>query len=547
MKRIILLLTALLVVSASCRKKQPAISADPWADYRKAYELIGAHKDSAFLHFNRLAESSGDKQQVALAYYNMALIQSDAGDHYGAQESLTLSLKSLDERRQADRDYLSIDFNELGVACFNLREYTRALYYYQQALHYVDDKSQIPYILNNRGNAYQKLGDYKRALESYKQVVRSADKKGTIYARALTNLATTEWLRNPRYNAAPELWRALEIRKREKDGWGENSSYAHLSDFYAGRRPDSALWYALKMSEVARSLKSPDDELEAAQKLILLSRPIDIRPHFLRYQALSDSLSAARKSAKNQFALIRYDAEKNKADNLTLQKDNTEKKYEITKQYILLVLVLLALIGAVLWYRNAMRASRLRTSKKVHDVVANGLYRMMSEVENREQVDKEHLLDQIEVLYEQSRDISYDKPRLPDQDFPKKMEVLISSFSTLDTKVAIVGNDEGFWERIGAQVRYELEQVLQELMVNMKKHSRAGDVLVKFEEQGDLRHISYTDDGIGFSGEVRHQNGLTSTGNRIKAIHGKIIFDGEAGKGLRVRISFPIAKTDRYV
>jgi signal transduction histidine kinase len=509
--------------------------------------LIGAHKDSAFLHFNRLAESSGDKQQVALAYYNMALIQSDAGDHYGAQESLTLSLKSLDERRQADRDYLSIDFNELGVACFNLREYTRALYYYQQALHYVDDKSQIPYILNNRGNAYQKLGDYKRALESYKQVVRSADKKGTIYARALTNLATTEWLRNPRYNAAPELWRALEIRKREKDGWGENSSYAHLSDFYAGRRPDSALWYALKMSEVARSLKSPDDELEAAQKLILLSRPIDIRPHFLRYQALSDSLSAARKSAKNQFALIRYDAEKNKADNLTLQKDNTEKKYEITKQYILLVLVLLALIGAVLWYRNAMRASRLRTSKKVHDVVANGLYRMMSEVENREQVDKEHLLDQIEVLYEQSRDISYDKPRLPDQDFPKKMEVLISSFSTLDTKVAIVGNDEGFWERIGAQVRYELEQVLQELMVNMKKHSRAGDVLVKFEEQGDLRHISYTDDGIGFSGEVRHQNGLTSTGNRIKAIHGKIIFDGEAGKGLRVRISFPIAKTDRYV
>jgi tetratricopeptide (TPR) repeat protein len=541
LKRIILLLTALLVVTASCRKKQPAISADPWAAYRKAFQFITTHKDSAFLHFNRLAESSRDQQQVALAYYNMALLQSDAGDHYGAQESLTLSLKSLDERRQADWTYLSIDFNELGVACYNLQEYTRAIYYYRQALHYVNDKSQVPYILNNRGNAYQKLRDYSRALDSYRQVLRSADKKGTIYARALTNLAITEWLRDPRYNAAPELQRALAVRKGQKDEWGENSSYAHLSDFYARTRPDSALWYARKMSAVARRLKSPDDELEAAQKLILLSRPEQVRSHFLRYQALSDSLSAARKAAKNQFALIRYDVEKSKAANLNLQRDNAVKKYQIIRQYIMLALALLSLTGAILWYRNAMRASQLRTSKKVHDVVANGLYRIMSEVENQPQVDRERLLDKIEVLYERSRDISYEAPRQEYGDFHLKIAELVLAFATDDIKVTVVGNDAAFWAGTGRRLRYEIEHILQELMVNMRKHSGASNVVLKMETARGSGVITYSDDGAGLGEGFEQKNGLRSTGNRIKAIRGRLIFGSDEGKGLQIKISYPIA------
>lgn len=539
----------LLLVSGlySCRKTPRPAPLVKAADYQKAESLIYKRNDSAFYYFNKFAAVSKDSLQVAMAYNRMAMIQSDAGDYFGCQESLLTSLKYLDEKEQKDRSCLASDYNELGVSNVSLKNYDAAIAYYDLAIKFSETKEYKLIFLNNKALVYQKKKAYPKALKIYRTVLAQVQPDGTEYARVLSNMARTKWLHNPAADAAPELLKALRIRQREKDDWGQNASYAHLSDYYQRKDTDSAFFYAGEMYAVARRLNSPDDRLEALQKLIRSGPVRSAKEYFTAYQRLNDSLQTVRAAAKNQFALIRYDAEKNKADNLTLQKDNTEKKYEITKQYILLVLVLLALIGAVLWYRNAMRASRLRTSKKVHDVVANGLYRMMSEVENREQVDKEHLLDQIEVLYEQSRDISYDRPRLPDQDFPKKMEILISSFSTLDTKVAIVGNDEGFWERISAQVRYELEQVLQELMVNMKKHSRAGDVLVRFEEQGDLRHITYTDDGVGFNGEVRHQNGLTSTGNRIKAIHGKIIFDGEEGKGLRVRISFPIAKTDRYV
>nr|GFD55410.1 hypothetical protein [Tanacetum cinerariifolium] len=56
--------------------------------------------------------------------------------------------------------------------------------------------------------------------------------------------------------------------------------------------------------------------------------------------------------------------------------------------------------------QNALRNSQLNTSKRVHDVVANGLYRVMTEIENQADMDRENVLDKIEALYEKSRDIS---------------------------------------------------------------------------------------------------------------------------------------------
>jgi signal transduction histidine kinase len=302
-------------------------------------------------------------------------------------------------------------------------------------------------------------------------------------------------------------------------------------------------------------LQSPDDRLEALQKMVRSGPQKAMKTYFAGYQQLSDSLQTARNAAKNQFALIRYDAEKNKADNLKLQKDNTEKRYEILRQGIFLYVTLFVLAGgtvaAFFWYRkrkqrleleaqNAIRESQLRTSKTIHDVVANGLYRMMSEVENQEQLDRDLLLDRIEALYNRSRDISYEAPQREEHNFPEKIAAMLLSFATDQTKVVLAGNDEAFWVKASVLVKHELEHVLQELMVNMKKHSSASNVVVRFENGGSRHQIVYRDDGVGFSDGFRRKNGLNNTGNRIKTIGGELIFDGKSGKGLQIEISFPI-------
>jgi signal transduction histidine kinase len=104
----------------------------------------------------------------------------------------------------------------------------------------------------------------------------------------------------------------------------------------------------------------------------------------------------------------------------------------------------------------------------------------------------------------------------------------------------LVGNDEVFWIKTSTQVKYETEHILQELMVNMKKHSGASNVVIKFEvREEDVHYIDYTDDGVGIAGDVPYKNGLTNTGNRIKAIHGRLIFGIQTGKGLNIQLSFP--------
>jgi signal transduction histidine kinase len=529
----------------ACREKPKAIPVITTPDYQKGLSFLYRQNDSAFYYFNKVATGSKDSLQVAMAYTNMAVIQSDAGDYFGSQESLLASLKYLDEQKAKDHHCLLSDYNELGSTSLNLKNYDAAIAYYDQALQFAKDDAYKTIALNNKAVAYQKKKQYSQAIAIYRSIIEQSKKNKKEYARILSNLARVEWLQNPGYPAAPGLLQALQIRKEEKDDWGLNASYAHLSDYYSGSRPDSALLYADKMYAIARQLSSPDDELEALQKLITLSAPKAVKQYFIRYQYLSDSLQTARNAAKNQFALIRYEAEKNKADNLRLQKDNTEKRIQIMWQWILICGVVLVFIILIVFlvsrHRNVIRKQQLKTSQKVHDVVANGLYRLMAEIQHHDAVEKEQLLDAIEQLYDQSRDISYEpqQPENSDAHFQESIAGLLRSFASPGTKVLVVGNHPDIWNGLKDGAKKELEHVLQELMVNMKKHSTAGNVVVRFERPENQLKIQYTDDGIGLPEHFRYGNGLTNTGNRIKDIGGLITFGKHTPKGLKVEITLP--------
>ena len=149
----------------------------------------------------------------------------------------------------------------------------------------------------------------------------------------------------------------------EKDIWGENSSYTHLADFYMDSKPDSALWYARMMFDAASKINSPDDKLAALRKLIVLV-PKQSKFYFQQYQQLEDSLQAARNAAKSQFAVIRYNVEKAKTENIQLQKKNTEKKYQ------LLVVTLVALAGAFVGfglYKRRKRRMQLEADRRLQE------------------------------------------------------------------------------------------------------------------------------------------------------------------------------------
>jgi len=541
----------------ACKSKQDAQQPVSAPTLEKGESFFNKNNDSAFYYFNLVATSATDSLVVAMAYTYMGIIQAYEGDHYGGQESLLKSLTYLHEHRNKDQECLSSDYHELGNICLNLKNYEAAIDYYHKALKYIKDPDDRAIALNSIALTYQKKGDYDQAINLYRSLLIKNKEQKKEYARALSNYARTKWLKDPGYPAAHELKHALQIRRDSNDSRGLNASYAHLSDYYSASMPDSALYYAEERYRIARQMNSPDDEVEALAKLITLSPAKLLKPYFIRYQYLTDSLQTAKNAAKNQFALIRYEAAKNKADNLQLQKDNTQKQTQLIIQWFVLVLIILIFIATGIFIiqrhrrrqqqieiesRQAIQEHQLKTSQKVHDRVANGLYRIMTGLEHNEFFDKEKLIDDIEILYERSRDISYEQPTVSKLPFHEKIDDLLNSFRSGHTRVRIAGNSPAFWNHTNAQVQVEVEHILEELMINMKKHSQAHSVEINFEHQNGRLHIHYADDGIGLSPQFKQGNGLRNTGNRIKRIGGEHTFE-HPPRGLKMHISFPIAQS----
>lgn len=531
-------------------------------DIDKAYEYLerGA-ADSAFFAFSKAKDvfiEINDSLNIANCLINMAITQKDQGDYFGAQETALQVVDYLDKNNSKHYVYLSTNYNSLGAATGKLRDFKQALTFYELALQFSVDSLNTLVYQNNIAITYQHLKEYDKSIQIYNDIYDQVKTNARQYARVLSNLARTKWLADPTYPAADEFLTSLAIREKENDLWGLNASYVHLTDYYANIRPDSGLWYATQMYANAKKIQSPDDQVYALSKLIELSREGKSKEYFHTYQSLTDSLHQARAAAKNQFALIRYEVEKNKADNLWLQKENAEKINRLTRQRFftgsLVFLFILSVLGGRFWYRkrkqrleleaqHKIKASQLKTSRKVHDVVANGIYRVMSEIENKEDLDREGILDKLEGVYHKSRDISYEaEESLPaEQTYAQQITELLTSFANEQHKVLIVGNESQLWDDVNENIKAEIRHVLQELMINMRKHSNTDQVVIRFEKIDSQIKIYYKDNGVGMKNVNSQGNGLKNTVSRIKSLDGEIIFVSELRNGLKVEIAIPIS------
>ena len=501
--------------------------------------------------FSKATNSSTDSMDKGKAYMYMGVMQRQVGDLYGAQESLAAALKTLDVKNKEHRDLIATVYNTLGNTSLDLKKYNEAIGFYDAALAITKEKNYILEILNGKATTLQKKGNYADAVAIYDSILSLQPADIALTARAISNRAKTKWLKDPNYPVLDEYRLALKIRIDSQINRGLNASYAHLSDYYSNIRTDSALFYAQKMHEVAKEIESPDDILEAVDKLIRLSSSPALKEYWYEeFKKLNDSIQMARDTTKSQFALIKYDVQKSKADNLALQQHITRQRVLL---YGLIVSAILLIAVLSLWYRrrrrrlkleseNAIRESKLKTSQKVHDVVANGLYRIMNELEHGGTIDKEPLLNKIEGLYEKSRDISYEQDSIPGDstDADKQIHQLLTSFANEDTKVIVIGNQQTFWNRITSSQKHELQLVLDEIMINMQKHSHAKNVVVHFKKEDHTGIINYKDDGTGFPSGVKFGNGLNNTVNRIKSMNGQISFEKSSGDGVSISISFPL-------
>lgn len=438
--------------------------------------------------------------------------------------------------------------NHLGIVYKELGDYPSALKYFDAALKLKPTAQNINSIHNNMSLIYFEQANYKKALELFTEVHQTNlnSKNTSKIARSLSNIGKT-MSKMKRPGALDSLTKALQLRIAIQNSSGIIGSYLNLTAYYQDRGDAvNAKRYATKADQLAKLKGNSAQEVEVLSKMMQLNTDANVQ----RYTHLVDSINDAKLMGQNRYAAKKYALEKqerlikeNELELKTIELDNEQQKRQKISAVFVAILILLSAIYVVIYFRIKHKKEKLqgiydtesRISKKVHDEVANDVFQLMTKLEQDHQIDTS-VIDDLHSLYHRTRDISKEHGALNESyPFVDHLRELIESFHDAQTTIVIKGLSEISWTDFPEIQRITVYKVIQELLINMKKHSQASIVVLLFNQEQRKLHISYSDNGIG--SDLKKGNGLQNTENRIQAINGTITFETNPNHGFKAKIN----------
>ncbi|WP_299114330.1 tetratricopeptide repeat-containing sensor histidine kinase [uncultured Winogradskyella sp.] len=491
---------------------------------------------NAILYLQNLNNLHKKDDNTLALVYNLTYIasaQKKIGFIYEAEKTAIEAIKLLDQIEGKNNDYRIPLNNFLGNLYLEYEDYNTSLEYYNLVLDLNNNSENRVTIINNIGKVYLEQKDYNSAIEFFKESYLNSlnfNKKENT-ARALDNLGFAQSkIENP--DALTSLTEAMEIRLKLNYIPGIIESYIHLGEYYKDRNDKiKALEYANKAIVVAEASGNSDYLLNT----LLFYSELNTDSKILKLRKLEDSVKKSVSKIKNQYTAKRYDFEK---------KEQELKDTKIIKERIVISFIFIFLITIFfqLYQKSKHKKEKLqqvyktesRISKKVHDEIANDVFQVMTNLEVETDINS-NLKSDIEHIYDKARDISKQLGELNiTGDFKIILNDLAINYTNSDTNVILKDVSKIQWEKVSDIKKTALYKVLQELLINMKKHSKASIAVITFNSSSKKIIINYKDDGIGC--HLKKSNGLLNVENRINAISGTINFESEINKGFKAII-----------
>lgn len=519
-------------------------------DYILAYV---AYQDAQALYL-RL----NDSLMLSKLYLNLAVLEKEFGDLKGSEATAIKSLE-FGGANLSNTTIVGI-YNNLASTSKDLGDFEEALYYNNKAKDISENPKFDIILKGNRYNVYLSQGNYKKASEELKEYLKdsllntSGQRKEYLrqldhYGEALSHLQSPL--------AETQLLSALNGRIALEDESGVFYSHIHLADhYYRTKNITKSRDYANAALELAKKSGSADREMEALSNLIKVKE--SPRQEAMRYQILKDSLTDITIQNKDAFAKIKYDSKKNREDNLVLRATAAEKELALSKatnRSIWFGGSILALIGfGIVYYRysterhkrerlKATYDTETKISKRVHDELANDMYHIMTKIQEDSQLSpssQEGYLDALELIYERTRDISRETSYINTSHFAIELSELLVRYKTNTQNIITKGLTEQLWQPVSSEKKITLYRVLQELLTNFKKHSKANLCTVVFIDTPRHIEILYTDNGVGIAhNKGLQKNGLQNAENRMDAINGALTFETSKEQGLKIKLTIP--------
>lgn len=500
---------------------------------------------SAYTFFNTHYQQSLNNQDTLRAVLDlryMAIIQNEIGFTNDSENSAITALQLLDRLRDNEKTMeprIGL-YNHLGKIYRTLMKYDTALNYYNKVLDLAQTPNQRAVVLNNRALIYEDQDKHQLAAEEFSKAYQLASelKDTREMARALDNLGHVQ-SKLGISEGLGTMEKALAMRLDLQDTSGMYASYKHLTEYYKDKTDTvKAIGYAQKALDLAKSINATSYIKDALETLLGLSNDANV----VEYQRINDSMTLARQQSSNAYASMKYAYDEQ--ERLAKQNELEKEKQKRLKQLYLAIGIVIALLSifSYLILKTKHKRDKLqqvyetetRISKKVHDEVANDVYHLMTKIEGNLNT-KDQLLDDLELIYSKTRDISKDVSSIAvDGDFKESLGDLLLVYNSPEVSVVTKGLNTVNWNTISHLKKMTIYRVLQELMTNMKKHSKASIAVLRFEYLSNKLFISYKDNGLGC--DLKKQNGLLNAENRIKSINGTITFESQPHHGFNVKI-----------
>lgn len=447
---------------------------------------------------------------LATVYNNISLVYKEQGKY---TEALDYSFKSLELKKSLNYERgIATSYGTIGSIYFKMGQADEAGSFYDMAIELqrtIKDKYGLGTSLGGRGNVWMLKGQYKEAEQYYLEALPLAEEEGILPLMRDVRLALSDL-----YAAQGNHKAAFEMRKlyeAAQDSLLNTETYERIAE-----------------------LMMEFETVQKEQELLLKEAEIKRQQEVNKLQAVGFGCIVG-------FLLI--------AGALYFSRSRIKQKAELQE---MLAKEQKIRFKAVI---DAQEQERKRIAQDLHD----GLGQLLSTArlnvgaleDSLEATDEEsekiwqNALGLIDDAVQEVRNVSHNM-------MPSALIVLglvaalreqIAKINQAG-KIAVKLETSGMEERLEEAVEITLYRVVQEVLNNAIKHSRANEIVVRIAKTDGSLSVSIHDNGQGLDLQLIKQSrgiGWKNIYSRVELINGVIDMNSTPGAGTNIKVLVPAA------
>lgn len=550
--------------------------------YEAKSELDSAlyfHKKSLTIKIN-----TNDSIGIANTYNNLGIIYDEKGKYLTSLKNYFKAL-NIYENQNAPYDRVSLVYVNIGIVYKKQKEFNKALSYYHKAIEiYKKNKYKVGEIItiSNISSIYLELKDYDTAIKYSKEAAKGFKDLG--YSRYITymdhNIAIAKTGQSKFYEAIA-IYKKIIPKFKEENNWfeladakiGLSNTYFKINNF---KKANKELQETLRIS---RKNEFKEKELRVFSLLSKVSFKMnkykEAYNYLSEYDKKKDSVFEKEKTKSILELETKYQSEKKEKELLKARTEKAETELALTKSKGWIFILMASLLIAVFLFFgisqrikrknqeaivkekergfkaiiDAQEEERSKIARELHDGVVQQIGSVI--LKSRSILKKMNLLqfEESQELLKILENSNQDLRNISHQMMPRALkelgvisalnDLLSGSLSYLDINYSL--EHFNIKERLPEKIEVTIYRIVQELINNIIKHSKATEVSVQLFNANNTVILIVEDNGVGFAKEKNKKGiGLLNISSRLDIVNGNVNFEPSPKSGTLVTIKIPL-------